>query len=86
MALCRRSHRPPTNLHVQPVFDAPCSCAQSQTVVTNVDDADIDRETFDRMMRSLDKDGDGHVTKDEFKIPCASAYLAHKSKRAQLSW
>lgn len=47
--------------------------ARLQAPVTNVDDAGIDRDTFDQMMIALDKDGDGHVTKDEFKIPCATA-------------
>ena len=52
-----------------------------------MEDASIDRETFEQMMEALDKDGDGTVTKDEFKIPCAMArYIPQKQARGCLLW
>jgi len=60
--------------------------ARLQAPVTNVDDAGIDRDTFDQMMIALDKDGDGHVTKDEFKIPWMKLFPKLKDADFEKAW
>ena len=42
-------------------------------VVTSVEEAKIDQDMFVQMLEAMDKDGDGSVDKEEFKIPCAAA-------------
>lgn len=55
-------------------------------VVTKVEDASIDRETFEQMMEALDKDGDGTVTKDEFKIPWMKLFPKLNNADFEKAW